>query len=64
MKERTIKYFEISFCVMAFIILILFWIVVLLLEERINPYDVNRDGKVDYIDLIEEKKVLEKIENE
>ena len=63
-EEKTIRFFEMAFILMSIGILILLCIVIFLMQERINPYDVNRDGKVDYVDLIEEKKVLEKIENE
>ena len=62
-EERTFRMFEVSFCLMAMIILVLLCIVVYFINLRFNPYDVNRDGRVDYTDVEELRSLLEGVDN-
>lgn len=62
-EERTFRMFEVSFCLMAMIILVLLCIVVYFINLRFNPYDVNRDGRVDYTDVEELRNLLEGVDN-
>ena len=54
MKDRIL---EVAMCIEAFIILILFTIVLyFIIEYNVPPknYDINKDGQVDIYDLLEE----------
>lgn len=62
-EERTFRMLEVSFCLMAMIILVLLCIVVYFINLRFNPYDVNRDGRVDYTDVEELRNLLEGVDN-
>lgn len=62
-EERTFRLFEVSFCIMSVIILVMLCVVIYFLGERNNPYDVNRDGRVDLGDVIRLKKVVEGMDN-
>ena len=57
-EERTFRLFEVSFCIMSVIILVLLCVVIYFLREKNNPYDVNRDGRVDWDDIIEVQRVV------
>lgn len=57
-EERTFRLFEVSFCIMSVIILVLLYVVIYFLGEKNNPYDVNRDGRVDWDDIIEVQRVV------
>lgn len=57
-EEKTFRMFEVSFCLMAMIILVLLCIVVYFINLRFNPYDVNRDGRVDWDDIIDVQRVV------
>ena len=62
-EERTFRLFEVSFCIMSVIILVMLCVVIYFLGEKNNPYDVNRDGRVDLGDVIRLKKVVEGMDN-
>ena len=62
-EERTFRLFEVSFCIMSVIILVMLCVVIYFIGERNNPYDVNRDGRVDLGDVIRLKKVVEGMDN-
>ncbi len=62
-EERTFRLFEVSFCIMSVIILVMLCVVIYFLGERNNPYDVNRDGRVDYADVEELRSLLEGVDN-
>lgn len=57
-EEKTFRFFEVSFWLMAIIILIMLSIVVYFINLKLNPYDVNRDGLIDKNDIIEIQKVI------
>ena len=62
-EERTFRLFEVSFCIMSVIILVMLCVVIYFLGEKNNPYDVNRDGRVDYADVEELRSLLEGVDN-
>lgn len=62
-EERTFRLFEVSFCIMSVIILVMLCVVIYFIGERNNPYDVNRDGRVDYADVEELRSLLEGVDN-
>lgn len=62
-NERTFRLFEVSFCIMSVIILVMLCVVIYFLGERNNPYDVNHDGRIDLGDVIRLKKVVEGMDN-
>lgn len=62
-EERTFRLFEVSFCIMSVIILVMLCVVIYFLGERNNPYDVNRDGRVDYVDVEKLRSLLEGVDN-
>ena len=63
-NERTFRLFEVSFCIMSVIILVMLCIVIYFLGEKNNPYDVNHDGRIDLGDVIRLKKIVEGMDSE
>lgn len=52
-EERTFRFYEVAFCLMASVMLVMLFIMIFFIQLKMNPYDVNKDGKVDRNDIIE-----------
>ena len=52
-EERTFRFYEIAFCLMASVMLFMLFIVIFFIQLKMNPYDINKDGTVDWNDIIE-----------
>lgn len=66
-EERTFRFFEVSFYILAVSVLFLVAIVLYFVGEKpkmcveVPQYDVNNDGTVNVYDVIEETKKIEEI---
>lgn len=52
-EEKTFRFYELAFCLMGAVMLLMLFIVIFFIQLKLNRYDVNQDGKVDWNDIIE-----------